>query len=63
MKTKGIRNGSLYFNEGTQRTERVRGKANSQSVFTTVHSKDLAVVPAKTLNLASGEQVATYLQS
>ena len=62
MSIKGIRNGSLYFNEGTQRVERVRSKANSQSVFTTVHNKELAVVPAKSLNLASNEQVATYLR-
>ena len=62
MSIKGIRNGSLYFNEGTQRVERVRSKANSQSVFTTVHNKELAVVPAKSLNLASNEQVAAYLR-
>ena len=62
MSIKGIRNGSLYYNEGTQRVERVRSKANSQSVFTTVHNKELAVVPAKSLNLASNEQVASYLR-
>ena len=62
MSIKGIRNGSLYFNEGTQRVERVRSKANSQSVFTTVHNKELAVGPAKSLNLASNEQVASYLR-
>ena len=62
MSIKGIRNGSLYFNEGTQRVERVRSKANSQSVFTTVHNKELAVVPAKSLNIASNEQVAAYLR-
>ena len=62
MSIKGIRNGSLYFNEGTQRVERVRSKANSQSVFTTVHNKELAVVPAKFLNLASNEQIASYLR-
>ncbi len=62
MSIKGIKNGSLYFNEGTQRVERVRSKANSQSVFTTVHNKELAVVPAKSLNIASNEQVAAYLR-
>ena len=62
MSIKGIKNGSLYFNEGTQRVERVRSKANSQSVFTTVHNKELAVVPAKSLNLASNEQIAAYLR-
>ena len=62
MSIKGIKNGSLYFNEGTQRVERVRSKANSQSVFTTVHNKELAVVPAKSLNLASNDQVAAYLR-
>tara|TARA_B100001094_G_scaffold330887_1_gene397340 strand:- start:1201 stop:1389 length:189 start_codon:yes stop_codon:yes gene_type:complete len=62
MSIKGIKNGSLYFNEETQRLERVRSKANSQSVFTTVHNKELAVVPAKSLTIASGEQVAAYLR-
>ena len=62
MSIKGIKNGSLYFNEGTQRVERVRSKANSQSVFTTVHNKELAVVPAKSLNLASNEQIASYVR-
>ena len=62
MSIKGIKNGSSYFNEGTQRVERVRSKANSQSVFTTVHNKELAVVPAKSLNLASNEQIASYLR-
>ena len=62
MSIKGIRNGSLYINEETQRLERVRSKANSQSVFTTVHNKELAVVPAKSLNLASNEQIASYLR-
>jgi hypothetical protein len=61
MKTKVIKNGSLYFNEETQQVERVRSKANTQSVFTTVHNKELAVVPSKALSLASGEQVADYL--
>jgi len=58
---KGIRNGSLYFNEKTERVERVRAKANSQSVFTTVHGSDLNAVRVQDLSLAGKEQLNEYL--
>ena len=61
MKIKQIRNGSLYFNSNSQRVERVRGKANSSSVFTTFHGKGLACVPSKTLEMASPSQWQGYL--
>ena len=61
MKTKNIRNGSLYINDNRGRIERVRGKVNSASVLTTVHGGDLSVVPAKNLSLASVEQCNSYL--
>ena len=61
MKTKDIKNGSLYVNEAKGRIERVRGKANSSSVFTTVHGAELALVPASVLSLASGKQCNDYL--
>ena len=61
MKTKELRNGSLYINKTQQRIERVRSKANSSSVFTTVHGDELSLVPAKELSLASTQQCNDYL--
>jgi len=61
--TKNIRNGSLYFNTNTSRVERVRGKANSSSVFTTVHGDELTCVPSKNLQLASRGQWQGYLDT
>jgi hypothetical protein len=54
-------NGSLYVNEEDNRVERVRSKANTQSVFTTVHGKDLKLVSVKSLMLASNFQVNKYV--
>ena len=61
MKTKEIKNGSLYWNNNSQRVERVRSKANSSSVFTTFHGKGLTCVPSKRLDLASASQWQDYL--
>ena len=61
--TKNIRNGSLYFNTNTSRVERVRGKANSSSVFTTVHGDELNCVRSKSLQLASAAQWQGYLDA
>ena len=60
--TKGIRKGSLYFNTAKDRVERVRGVANSQSVFTTNHG-DAPVELARSSNLrtASLGEVEDYL--
>ena len=62
MKMKEIINGSLYINEKTNKTERVRSKANSQSVFTTVHNENLKIVKSKDLKLASDFQVDQYVK-
>ena len=61
MKTKQIRNGSLYFNLNKQRVERVRSKANSGSVFTTVHGEQLSCVPSRRLSIAQQPLVEAYL--
>tara|TARA_A100001201_G_scaffold93209_1_gene81169 strand:+ start:360 stop:620 length:261 start_codon:yes stop_codon:yes gene_type:complete len=61
MKMKDIINGSLYVNKETNQVERVRSKANTQSVFTTVHGKDLKLVNAGSLKLASTIQVDKYM--
>ena len=62
MKIKDIRNGSLYWNNDSQRGERVRSKTNSSSVFTTFHGKGLACVPANRLAMASSSQWQGYLE-
>ena len=62
MKTKEIKNGSLYWNDNSERVERVRGKANTSSVFTTFHGKGLACVPSKRLQLATPSQWQGYLE-
>ena len=61
MKMKDVINGSLYVNRETNQVERVRSKANTQSVFTTVHGKDLKLVNAGSLKLASTNQVDKYM--
>ena len=60
--TKSIRKGSLYFNTANKRVERVRGVANSQSVFTTSHG-DAPVQLARSKNIrpASRDEVEGYL--
>lgn len=59
---KEIINGSLYVNGVTNQVERVRSRANTQSVFTTVHGEDLKIVQTKKLKLASSSQVGQYVQ-
>ena len=54
-------NGSLYVNKETNLVERVRSKANTRSVFTTVHGNDLKLVDVKSLTLASSSQVDGYV--
>jgi hypothetical protein len=62
MKMKEVINGSLYVNEKTNQIERVRSKANSQSVFTTVHNENLKIVKSKDLSIASTFQVDQYVK-
>ena len=62
MKTKDIRNGSLYFNLKRERVERVISNTFSKSrVVTECHKKDQIAVPSKNLRLASTEEVDNYL--
>ena len=62
MKTKDIRNGSLYFNLKRDRVERVISNTFSKSrVVTECHKQDQVAVPSKNLRLASAEEVDNYL--
>ena len=62
MKTKDIRNGSLYFNLKRDRVERVISNNFSKTrVVTECHKKDQVAVPSKNLRLASTEEVDSYL--
>ena len=64
MKIQEVKNGSLYFNRASQRVERVRSKANSNSVLTTSQgSNDVTCVPAATLRRASQQQFEKYLDA
>jgi hypothetical protein len=60
MKIKEVRNGSLYQTGG--KIVRARGKLNSSSVSCSrAHSSDLVAVKASELQLASGNEITTYL--
>ena len=62
MKTKNIRNGSLYFNLKRERVERVISNTFSKSrVVTECHKKDQMAVPSSYLRLASSDEVTNYL--
>ena len=62
MKTKDIKNGSLYFNLKRDRVERVISNTFSKSrVVTECHKRDQVAVPSKNLRLASMEEVNNYL--
>ena len=61
MKTKQIRNGSLYFNEQNDRVERVLGKVNGQRVWTASHESQPVATKTKSIRLASSEEVGDYL--
>ena len=62
MKTKDIRNGSLYFNLKRDRVERVISNTFSKTrVVTECHKKDQIAVPSSYLRLASGDEVTNYL--
>jgi len=62
MKTRDIKNGSLYFNLKRDRVERVISNTFSKSrVVTECHKQDQVAVPSKNLRLASAEEVDNYL--
>jgi len=57
-----IRNGSLYFNEGTRKVERVLGPINSQRVWTKRHRSKAQDVQTKQLRLADDKEVDSYVK-
>ena len=60
--TKNIRKGSLYFNNATDRVERVRGIPNSQSVLSTHHGDEpVALARSSNLRPATKPEVEDYL--
>ena len=62
MRTKDIKNGSLYYNLKRNRVERVISNNFSKArVVTECHKKDQMAVPSSNLRLASGEEVDSYL--
>ena len=61
MKMKEIRNGSLYFNEDSDRVERVVGSISDQRVVTYVHKKDYSYPQAKQLRVAESSEYNSYL--
>ena len=64
MKTKDIKNGSLYYNTVKNRVERViSNRFSNTRVVTECHKRDALPVPSKTLRLASQQEVDSYLTS
>ena len=61
MKIDQIRNGSLYYNTETKRTERVIGRVSPVRVLTYWHQKEERSWNASKLELASQRQVDEYL--
>jgi hypothetical protein len=58
---KSIRNGSLYFNEGNRKVERVLGAVNTQRVWTKRHKQPARDTQIKELRLAKKSEVDNYL--
>ena len=56
-----IRNGSLYYNEGTHKVERVLGAVNSQRVWTKRHKNSTKDVRIKDLRIAEEQEVDRYV--
>lgn len=64
MKTKEIKNGSLYFNKKSNRVERVISNQFSNTrVVTEHHNREEGSVQAKNLRLATAEEVEGYLEN
>ena len=64
MKTKEIKNGSLYFNTKNNRVERVISNQFSNTrVVTEHHTREEGSVQSKNLRLATAEEVEGYLES
>ena len=63
MKLKNIQNGSLYYNEESDRVERVISKTFSNArVVTYYHKREEGSVPVKDLRMANPEEVEDYLR-
>jgi len=61
MKVKEIRNGALYWNTETKRTERVVGQVSPVRVLTYWHGQSEKSYNAKHLRKANSVEVANYL--
>jgi hypothetical protein len=61
MKIEKIRNGALYYNTETKRTERVIGRVSPVRVLTYWHQKEERSWNASKLEIASQAQVDEYL--
>jgi len=61
MRMKEVKNGSLYYNEESDRVERVVGRISDQRVVTYVHKTDYQYPQARKLRIASGSELSDYL--
>ena len=62
VKSRDIRNGSLYYNKRDKQTERVLGKVNSSRVWTKRHQETSNDVQTKYLRLAKSSEVDAYIE-
>ena len=62
VKSRDIRNGSLYYNKRDKQTERVLGKVNSSRVWTKRHQETSNDVQTKFLRLAKSNEVDAYIE-
>ena len=64
MKTQDIKTGYLYFNNKTNRVERViSNQFSNPRVVTEHHKREEGSVQAKNLRLATSEEVEGYLEN
>tara|TARA_B100001939_G_scaffold317056_1_gene303404 strand:+ start:216 stop:473 length:258 start_codon:yes stop_codon:yes gene_type:complete len=63
MKMKEVKNGSLYYNEESNRVERVVGSISDHRVVTYYHKKDFNYPQARVLRIASKEEYEAYLNN
>ncbi len=61
MNIKKLKNGSLYADKNTNQIWRVRGRANTSSVWVTHHSNSPELVKASVLREASDKECKEYL--
>ena len=63
MRMKEVKNGSLYYNEESNRVERVVGSISDHRVVTYYHKKDFNYPQARVLRIASKEEYEAYLNN